>query len=550
MKKASKKVSVFLSLFALLPLAGRAEFATRRVVATAAEKTGAWADAVVAEDDAFSAIQPLIDASLPGDTILVKAGRYVLTNELSFSDSRCGVTLRSDDGTGRLARQTTVFAGGYPVTSNRFVNCAAEGTVIEGFTFTNGYVDATCGGAVWFSRADAKTRISDCDFLGNTAWWGKMESSSSPPADQQHCVKGSGGALFIEGSGLVSNCLFRGNVAFAGAGVQTKSSLTVVSPVTSVPHVTQCAFVENMLRGAGYNGTGYGCGAGVCAYGSVVVDHSTFTSNCVNNERGQVAACCATEGGTVSNCTFEAQYGAHTKKYPIYNILSASRSRACTMIRETLVNISIGGTTILDGHTYSNCTYNASQGSYTMRNCLFIDNVVDSDFGIVYTKPGAKSYIDNCTFIRNTKCFRSTNGGGMTNFVNNCVFFNNDTIHHATNEKNAEGAYFVMSNCVYAGQFSNRKGAIPTPVTVNCRTNLTVETAKFVDAEHGDWRLQRKSPLRDAGVKLDWMTAASTDRDQLPRLLDKNGKPSPTALPDIGCYECAILTQGMVLVVR
>ncbi len=68
---------------------------------------------------------------------------------------------------------------------------------------------------------------------------------------------------------------------------------------------------------------------------------------------------------------------------------------------------------------------------------------------------------------------------------------------------------------------------------------VAAKGAGFVDAENGDWRLQRKSPLRDAGVLLPWMADGATDLDRNPRLTDRFGKPfAPGALPDIGCYEC------------
>ena len=503
---------------------------TRRIVATEEEKEGDWADAAVAGDDAAAVIQSALDASLPGDTVLLKAGTYVLTSELSLANvTHNGVRLRSDDGAGNLARETTLLVGGYPATQNRLIKCAAQTVTVEGFTFTNGYVDATCGGAIWLDKTDAGTRILNCDFLGNTAWWAAKETASSSPGSD--CVEGAGGAVFVEGAGIISNCLFRGNRGFSGAGVQSKSALKVVSPVMDVPSVTRCSFTENSTHGPGNVGPKYGSGAGVCAYGAAVVDHSTFVSNHAFSARGDGIACSGNEGLSVSNCTFEGNSCIYrgTGAYIPKAVLLASKSVSCTMIGENPARCPrlISGD-VLDGHTYSNCSFTAGSDIYRMRNCLFVGNKVASGI-IMNGSAGQNSYIDNCTFIGNTVCFSSSAEGARTNFVNNCVFLGNGTIHHAVKDiVDAKGCYFIMTNCVYAGKFTDKPNDLPSPVTSGCLTDLTLPTAKFFAAGRGDLHLRAASPLLNAGVALGWMEGAF-DRDGKPRVVG--------GAPDIGCYE-------------
>jgi hypothetical protein len=72
---------------------------------------------------------------------------------------------------------------------------------------------------------------------------------------------------------------------------------------------------------------------------------------------------------------------------------------------------------------------------------------------------------------------------------------------------------------------------------------------KFIDAANGDFRLQRRSPLRDKGLFEDWMNG-SADLDGNPRLLDRFALESPLALPDIGCYECGIKAPGFFIKVQ
>ena len=70
------------------------------------------------------------------------------------------------------------------------------------------------------------------------------------------------------------------------------------------------------------------------------------------------------------------------------------------------------------------------------------------------------------------------------------------------------------------------------------------ETAatSIADAANGDYHLQPKSPLREGGMLLDWMTAGAVDLDGNPRVhLD---------LPDIGCYESQFTPLGLMVFFR
>lgn len=126
-----------------------------------------------------------------------------------------------------------------------------------------------------------------------------------------------------------------------------------------------------------------------------------------------------------------------------------------------------------------------------------------------------------------------------------------------------EGAFsfgdLVISNSVFKGGHSvhtkNESGSedilARDPSGESARlTDLVLADPKgprFADA--GDYRLQRKSLLRDGGIRLDWMADAA-DLDGNPRCLNRNGKPTADALPDVGCYECAAATPGCVILIR
>ena len=100
------------------------------------------------------------------------------------------------------------------------------------------------------------------------------------------------------------------------------------------------------------------------------------------------------------------------------------------------------------------------------------------------------------------------------------------------------GAVVLAASMSMAGE--SRDGVILDGVGKNPR---------FVDAANGDYRPKSNSPLRDAGRSLAWMTEEAVDLEGNPRCLAKDGKPYPDALPDIGCYECAIPAPGLMLLV-
>ena len=174
----------------------------RRIVATEAEQTGDWADATVAGDDAWAAIQGVINGCGVSDLILVKAGSYLLTNELAFaSDELRGVKFRSDDGAGNLARQTTLLVGGYPATSNRLVRIATPEVIVEGFTLTNGFVNSSCGGGAYLDNCGAGAGLRSCDIVGCTAWHEPFLTSN---VSFNNRAPGTGGGAYVKTTRCIS----------------------------------------------------------------------------------------------------------------------------------------------------------------------------------------------------------------------------------------------------------------------------------------------------------------------------------------------------------
>ena len=89
----------------------------------------------------------------------------------------------------------------------------------------------------------------------------------------------------------------------------------------------------------------------------------------------------------------------------------------------------------------------------------------------------------------------------------------------------------------------------PANITDDCGNIAVASVAamKFADAANGDYHVQRRSPLREKGAMLSWMTEGAADLDGNPRVVSRYGVPlsaEASALPDIGCYECQRSVPG------
>ena len=65
---------------------------------------------------------------------------------------------------------------------------------------------------------------------------------------------------------------------------------------------------------------------------------------------------------------------------------------------------------------------------------------------------------------------------------------------------------------------------------------------QFTDAANGDYTLEKKSPCRDAGALLSWMTPSALDLAGKARVFGN--------APDIGCYEWWQKLIGLSIFVR
>lgn len=372
-----------------------------------------------------------------------------------------------------------------------------SGFTVENLTFINGR--ESNGGSMYFrSRVG---NINNCIFHDNAA-------------------TGNGGAYYsyTVKDMVVSNCQFYGNSAANTGGavhlIQNAES------TTDFQRFVNCVFSNNMVTATSSSGggavyvnrkielenclfsgnkcTGGGNGGHVLFGPNSILKGCEFTGTC----QGGNGTCLRVESGSwsITNCVF--------------------RNMTCSGSSSRFIDLHGAGSTIVDCVFTNNANvttlfYQNCQ-NLLFRQCLIADNA--SDKAVVPNVVGSTVF-ENCT-IPHAIVTPATMSTATTNIFINCIL-PNATITSA-------GSYCnILSNCLV-------KVAQGGPFD----SGVITGNPKFTDAANGDYTLEVKSPCRDKGLTLDWMTNGSTDLLGNPRVVDIAGKAfSADALPDLGCYE-------------
>jgi hypothetical protein len=218
------------------------------------------------EATAFHIIQDAIDAATSNDTIRVDDGVYNTGGAEVYSmDNRVALTkavsVQSVNGP-----KATFIEGAGPLGASA-VRCAyvTNGAELVGFTLTNGYTRTSgdnqkeqSGGGVWLDQGGT---VSNCVMNGNSAYY-------------------IGGGAYCGSGGTLNHCTLSANSAHHGGGVYCYGGT-----------LNHCTLSDNSANANG--------GGAYCALGSTLND--CVLSN--NIAAGSAGGAFCYKGGTLNNCT-------------------------------------------------------------------------------------------------------------------------------------------------------------------------------------------------------------------------------------------------------
>ncbi len=460
-------------------------------------------------------IQDAVDASSPGDSVLVTNGVYryggrplkgaLLTNRVAVT---IPITLRSVNGpavTSIFGQQATNDQVGNGL-GDSAVRCVylTNGALLAGFTLTNGStrylghdLNDWCGGGVFC--ASGQVVVSDCVLLGNMAY------------------QDGGGAW----QGSFTGCTLVGNSADSGGGVSRAT-------------VANCTLLQNsaIVGGGAVNCTLVNCliatnsaidaGGGVCGSDSNLVLNCTVVGNTAISYSRQLNQ----GGGGVAGPSISYAY----HPLPVINctiIGNASNNGGgamdcelinCTLLANWTTNAAGQAPPDGGGGAVSSILWNcmvisnsAARGGGADASELF-NSLVASNFARLVGGGVHASTLSNCTIAGNSALVA---GGGIADngSLANCILFNN-TAPIGPNFAPATGTPITLNYCC------------TSPLPTNGIGNISVDPF-FVNASAGDYHLQSSSPCINAGINL--YAAGTTDLDGNPRISG--------GTVDMGAYE-------------
>lgn len=506
-----------------------------RAVPSEAEKTGDWADAHVG-------IQTAIDAAQDDDLVLVKDGTYRLAAPVRVSNRTLTVTGESRDG---------VVLDGQGASRCLEVEVSAVSSaspVFENLTLTNGFAGTDVsvgnrlgqGGAVWLSCVNAATRIT----LRNCRITGSRTEQVSGASDEN----AAGGGIYAANYCTLEGCLVDNNCASNAVGGGVRLAGVKASARGAGLFVTGCVISNNVSRGTGGSGGAGAHGGGAFVKSNAWIEKTLFVANAARPDaKSSYGGGLMTRNGTVTiaNCRFESQEPAN------YGV--ALRLDSTALVSDCSFREGASGSygTVVGGSAQSlfeRCRFSSNQSpayftdgtSPLFRNCLFADG---SDTAIRLFSGTSAFRAENCTFAGNKSALFVKKDFTAAAALVNCLVYGNTTDFVREDGVTSETT-FALTNCLVSAYPNGHYTA------QDCLAGVA---PRFVSARRGDYSLKASSPCREKALSLDWMDADATDLAGNPRMLDLYGRPlaeSPSALPDIGCFECPLKKLGVALIVR
>jgi hypothetical protein len=466
-----------------------------------------WAKAATNIQSALDRAEADMALGASDGVVWVTAGVYMVSSQIEV---RTNITLRAA-GTNPA---DTVIQGSYPGVAARCLFLSGTNAVVDGFTITNGFADASTpltnyGGGVYLVAGTLRNSVVVGNVVGSTG-------ARAP-------------GIYLAGPGVVSNCLIiqnRSLVAANGGGAY----------VSGGGLLTHSRVFSNSCSTAG------GAGGGLYVIGGTV-------SNCVvaNNLCRSSAGVYVTSGGVVVDCLIHdnrsSTVGYDTPNQPGGGLVLTGTGLAsnCTVanVRTTSygsgINFSSGGTAhgcIVVSNTASEGVVYMNNGQ--LRNCLVAGNSLALRGAVRMTDNGI---IESCTIVRNQAGVES--GGLHVSVVDgvlrNTIIWDNDA---PANPNWTMPGGTILHNCSWP--------LMPGGVNQDAPPQFVASGSGYgVTAVLGDYRMWYRSSCIDMGLNQNWMTNA-LDLAGQPRIYPTNG----AGVVDIGAFEFVPPPSGLVLQVR
>ncbi len=423
--------------------------------------TFTWGQATLTVPSAsYPTIQSAITAASAGDTVLVGPGTYVENLIFPAKDFHL---LGAGQG-------QTIIDGNFSGSCLNFSQPVSNAMVVEGMTLTNGVGDMivydstttmTAGGGVLIHQIFGafapliEPTIKDCEITNNDA------------------ELGAGIFMRFAGQVKIEDCHIHQNPAPLGTGM---TSGAIAAHFTNEMSMTGCLMENNTA---------------LTASGVINIDQSGMSlDNCVfSNNITNSASVLVTEPSTlfqtqsIKRCSFIGNKTLNNAASVLW--LQANQRM---VIENCLFAKNMGGVVILGF---------GSSADQTVRNCTFVDNMLDGDtVGVVFFQGGALR-IENSIIVGN----RATSGAVV------------------------RGRALTFT----AGSYSEVFSIVETPVN-----SATLSMPTFIDAPNGDYHLTPGSTGVNAGTVQSLFPpianlSAEVDREGAKRLAFTN--------IDLGCYE-------------
>jgi len=483
----------------------------------------------------YESIGAALSVAADGDTILVCAGTYSGPDNTNLDFGGRNIVLRATAG----PAQTFVECGG--ARALEFHSRERETSVVQGFTFRNGYADfggaiycvfscptiSQCvfencvaeygGGALRYSETPS-THIVDCEFVGNAARHCGALSAFRTTIDASGCtftnnIATEGGAISAsDGTTLtLLGCEISANTALASGGA------VCVSDTASLV-LTDCNLLSNSAEGSG--GAIYGIGAALSLSetsvssnvagldggglrvqdGSLVISTSAIDHNTAGNAGGG-AHLTDTADATIEDSQF---IGNHAGSCGGIKIIAYGTRIADCLFQENTTSGSYATLFVISQNLVNDGV---------MERCTIIGNRADQTNAIGYI---AHQTLDGCVFIQNSSRGNVLEIGWST--VTSCTFLLNEsrTIYGGI-VKDFGSDYDLFSNCIFAFSTggSALAGAGDQEVSMCCihgndvagsvaYTSVIDIDPLICDMEGGDARLCSNSPCLGGSPDNPW----------------------------------------------